>query len=595
MSDLEKFLSSNQQPDKWENLLKRSRVIRDAVHEDIWVTDFETKVIDTPIFQRLRHIRQLGPTYLVYPAAQHTRFEHCVGTLQMAQKIMESIQRNYENKELVLRDFENKCAEKGFQFFSLDNRDIVLTRLGALLHDAAHIPFGHLLEKEGSLFKHSQWSDEKRVEYFFNECGIQQVITSYLKDIIGEVKAQEFVDELRRLLQAIEGVDPDTHRPISDEMPEDQAVGKLPHPYMGDIIGNTICADLLDYLLRDSYFTGLKLSNELRLVNNFALLGKTNKRNARVTLLLVRKGRIKLDALSGAVEFLRLRYYLAERVYYHRVKTAASAMIINSVMGYINTLPTSYDYKEFMEMGDDDLIYKLYKLDETNRALEANYDSALVRNLIIKYKNRELYKPVYMVYSRQEGLEAVKIKKLIDIYANPKERYDFQKYVENILGLSPGSIILYVTKKDLGKIARTRCLWIDGEVKPLDEIGEERNLLKEELETIRKKHEELWRLYVFMDRKLIEKYGKYVAGFCKQKFLEINDVEEEDFSNAKPLEDLEIFLDLHVPPDIAVSGRERELLFTRVKAIRSKDTKCKKLGIPIEDFKREFENIKKES
>jgi len=60
-------------------------------------------------------------------------------------------------------------------------------------------------------------------------------------------------------LLAIEGVDPETGKPMKDsEFPEDKAIEKLPKPYLADIIGNTICAGLLDYVLRNSYFTGLR-------------------------------------------------------------------------------------------------------------------------------------------------------------------------------------------------------------------------------------------------------------------------------------------------------------------------------------------------
>jgi hypothetical protein len=229
---------------------------------------------------------------------------------------------------------------------------------------------------------------------------------------------------------------------------------------------------------------------------------------------------------------------------------------------------------------------------QSNKDSETNYDVALVRNVIMKFKKRALYKPVYMVYSRQEGPEAVKIKELIEIYTNPEERYGFQRNVEDLLALPPGSIILYVTKKDLGKVARTRCLWIDGNVKPLDEIGREKSLLKEELENIKRRHEELWRLYVFMDKQLVNECGKYLAGFCKWKLLEINDVEEEEFSKAKPWEDWEIFLDLHVPKDVAVSGLERELLAKKISALRKTDRRFSKFGVPREMIKKEFEGLK---
>ena len=93
------------------------KVIRDSIHKDIYVNENELKVIDSEEFQRLRNIKQTGLTYLVYPSANHTRFEHSLGTMFIASKIAEKI-----------------------------NADVELTRISALLHDIGHPPFSHTLE-----------------------------------------------------------------------------------------------------------------------------------------------------------------------------------------------------------------------------------------------------------------------------------------------------------------------------------------------------------------------------------------------------------------------------------------------------------------
>ncbi|MCK4613628.1 MAG: hypothetical protein KAU14_02400, partial [Thermoplasmata archaeon] len=79
---------SEEKKSKWDDFLHPHKIIRDAVHGDIEITKLETKLIDTEIFQRLHGIKQLGPTYLVYPDAKHTRFEHSLGVLYVAQKII---------------------------------------------------------------------------------------------------------------------------------------------------------------------------------------------------------------------------------------------------------------------------------------------------------------------------------------------------------------------------------------------------------------------------------------------------------------------------------------------------------------------------
>ncbi|MDI3484542.1 MAG: uncharacterized protein PWQ74_1129, partial [Methanobacteriaceae archaeon] len=67
------------------------KFIRDSIHGNLQIDDFEVKLIDTPPFQRLRRIRQLGFTNLIYPGANHTRFEHSIGTMHLASQLAEQL------------------------------------------------------------------------------------------------------------------------------------------------------------------------------------------------------------------------------------------------------------------------------------------------------------------------------------------------------------------------------------------------------------------------------------------------------------------------------------------------------------------------
>ncbi len=152
----EKKDSGKEKNDPWKMLLETKKVIKDPIHKDIWLTETEINIIDTKEFQRLRNIKQLGPAIFVYPGAQHSRFEHSIGTLYMAQRIIKAIKRNTE-----------KSSNK------LSDRDIFLIRIVALLHDLVHLPFGHTLEDEGRLFKLKQWKDNERREIFFSEISVK--------------------------------------------------------------------------------------------------------------------------------------------------------------------------------------------------------------------------------------------------------------------------------------------------------------------------------------------------------------------------------------------------------------------------------------
>ena len=192
--------------------MSKSKLIRDAVHGDIEVSSLEVELMDTPEFQRLRGIKQLGTAYLVFPSAVHTRFEHSLGTSWMAHRILQSVRRT----ESVSQDEER------------------LIRVAALLHDLTHIPFGHTLEDERRVLpRHDK--DEERVDYFFK------------MSVVGRILKREGLQDA--VIAILKG----------DET------------YRSDIVGGAISADLLDYLRRDTYFCGLSQYYDPRIFESFII------------------------------------------------------------------------------------------------------------------------------------------------------------------------------------------------------------------------------------------------------------------------------------------------------------------------------------
>ena len=188
------------------------KLIRDAVHGDIEMGLLEVEIMDTPEFQRLRGIKQLGTAYLVFPSATHTRFEHSLGTSWMAHRILEVIQRNRQ--------------------VPADEEQII--RVSALLHDITHIPFGHTLEDERRVLpRHDK--DKERADYFLDQSGIANIL------------AREGIQEAVR----------------------DTLV--FGDSYESDIVGGAISADLLDYLRRDTYFCGLSQYYDPRIFESFVV------------------------------------------------------------------------------------------------------------------------------------------------------------------------------------------------------------------------------------------------------------------------------------------------------------------------------------
>jgi hypothetical protein len=250
-----------------------ARKLRDAVHGDIYLEPEEMSALDAPQMQRLRGIRQLGAAYYVYPSAQHSRFEHCLGTCWMAKRILRSMQ-----------EFS------GDRLPGLQRRAVCLA---ALVHDVTHIPFGHTFEDERRLLSRH---DRNPGRYAI---------------LLGEGELAEALDSTEAGRLALRLLKPDAEAPDP--------------PCLRQIVSGTICADLLDYLSRDNYFCGLSYRFDERLFHYFRLI------DGRLVLDMGQGGLLRRDALSEITNLLRIRYVLSERVYYHHAKIAAGVMISKAV------------------------------------------------------------------------------------------------------------------------------------------------------------------------------------------------------------------------------------------------------------------------
>ncbi len=277
----------------------RGKVIRDAVHKDIHLSAAELRLLDTPPMQRLRGIRQLGAAFYVYPAAQHSRFEHCVGTCWMARKIVSSIE-----------------SAGAFQFPEVEKRAIFLA---SLAHDVTHIPFGHTFEDERKLLPRHDRS-EKRYAHFLHDSELGEVLHA---------------SEAGRL--ALEILHPDLAMP-----PERR--------YLRQIVSGTIGADLLDYLKRDNYFCGLSQEYDDRVFRYFAIA------DGELVLELHHQGLFRRDALSEITNLLRIRYVLSERVYYHHAKIACGVMISKAIE---SAFEAGLEESDLYELTDDALPFYL--------------------------------------------------------------------------------------------------------------------------------------------------------------------------------------------------------------------------------------------
>jgi len=495
----------------------RGKTVRDPIQMDIELTPLEVRVIDTHAFQRLRHIKQLGTASFVFPGATHTRFEHSLGTLAAAQVMINAINCNPETQLTVEGDVEK------------------LVRMCALLHDITHIPFGHILEDEGFLYtRHDKSPDENpRWDLFLGP-----------SSEIGQILGENFRKEVFTYLTT----------------PQNQT-SNLEHPYVIDIVGNTVCADLIDYLARDTTYAGLKETFDPRFLKNLLIASYDNPDSKRKTykkrlvLSLLKQNMVRRDVISEVMHLLRLRYSLAEKVYYHHAKVVASAMIIEAMQAALIAKPSDFDEENLCKMrfGDDELLTKL-----------RNSGVPIAVKLVDKLSTRAFYKPVYMLTYSAPSTEDTHLDKKLAIIRgfrdNHRKRFESERMLEKWNGLPEGSVIIYCpTEKMNLKEIETLCLWRDGQIIPLVEIPGGK--LASEASGINAAHLELWKLYVFLERGLSgeREIMHNLASDCYHAFHLSNCIEEFVVVDKLPLERyIEKWAETY--PDLQVTVSEKNQL-----------------------------------
>jgi len=412
-------------------------VIRDPVHGDIELTSLEAEILDTREMQRLRGIKQTGAAYLVFPGALHTRFDHSLGVVATATAILTALRKNGA---------------------AISQDDWELVRLGALLHDVSHLPFGHTIEDERAIFgRHDR---PERLEYFLRNGGIGRVLRrAGWEDAVVELLAG------RR-----------------------EQGGRGPADWHHGVIAGAVDADLLDYLRRDAYFCGLRHDYDDRVFSYFRLVAGdrdsvTGNGAPVLAMALARHGLERPDARSEIMHLLRLRYFLTERVYYHHTKIAAGAMIARAVEIAVENGTREEDLYDL----NDYTLFRYLRL-----GARAGEGDPRVAELIRAVEERRLYKRAYVLGPGEVTPEFRR--SLIERLATRPGRLAAEAAVADGAGLRPEQVIIYCPAASAFKeidmpVITPAGVRILSQAEPADRPGEVAALARE--------YEDLWRLYVF--------------------------------------------------------------------------------------------------
>jgi HD superfamily phosphohydrolase len=439
-------------------------VIRDPVHGDIYVTAEELRILDTREMQRLRGVRQLGTAYLVYPGAQHTRFEHSLGTLHMTSR-------------LVAAANLNRSLAPG-ALIGIAEDEARILRAAALVHDVTHIPFGHNIEDQSGLLERHDSS------------------ARFLRVLSGETELGMVLDQM--------GVRDDVLAVLSPE--SDTAAGRRNRvpPYWRQILSDTICADILDYLKRDAYYTGLNLLYDDRVVNYF----KIDRESSHLFVDFAKRGLVREDMLSEVLRVLDARYFFSERVYYHHAKVAAGAMIALCVEEAM--LHGGLQADDLYDQTDDSLLVLLEQHVPGDPRRAERY-----LELLQRFRSRRLLKRA-CVFPRT--CNATVQDELLQRFFAPDrhdDRVAFEAEVAARLrsrGVDPPIVALYCPARHMQlKEAATHVRFPrDEEIRPLSEFADRAPHLRE----LERAYRDLWKLYVLAgtdDWRVLTQIGEIVA------------------------------------------------------------------------------------
>ncbi|HET9683907.1 MAG TPA: HD domain-containing protein [Gemmatimonadaceae bacterium] len=245
-------------------------IIRDPLWNNIRVDPLALRLVDTPAFQRLRYVRQLGLAYLVYPGASHSRFEHALGAYHLAQRALALFDE---------RDLERELGPDVCR----------LVRCAALLHDIGHYPFSHALEEIGALHH--------------EEVARPLITSGEVAAVLREALGSDAPERIMALIR-----------------------GESDSPLQG-LISGSLDLDKIEYLKRDAFMCGVNYGDidADRLLDSLRLV-RDPERDV-TTVGISEKGLSALESLLFA------KYQMYRNVYWHHAVRSATAMYKRLVDG----------------------------------------------------------------------------------------------------------------------------------------------------------------------------------------------------------------------------------------------------------------------
>jgi HD superfamily phosphohydrolase len=414
---MQKYTVSNK-----TTLLHKIKNINIPVYGDVSITLMAQYFIDNPYFQRLSDLKQLGTCYMIFPGANHTRFEHSIGTYYLADRITDRIKKTINPVKASL--WLSKIPElKNNETHQYDDWLIELIKIAALCHDVGHGPYSHCFDD--IFIKNSIYKDHPMATHEARSCAIVELIVKS-----SNVLSKYITENDIKFIQSI--IDPD-----------DSRTG-----FVYQIVSNTLNGldvDKYDYINRDTLHTDIKTNFDYsKLVDSILVIDDK--------IVFTKQSKYNIHNLFST------RHTLHRMVYGHKGVISAQ-LIITQIMkildGVIGISESILDLNNFVDMTDSYILQSVKHIlklrnhkNNPYKLLDEEYIE--LEKLQHKWNTHDLY-PCVGILIRPINSD---ITKLISQYFNADEYFIEQHKVGFVSGNKPNpldSIYIYDTNDYLFK------------------------------------------------------------------------------------------------------------------------------------------------
>lgn len=345
-------------------------LIYDNIHGYILIDPIARKIIDTPEFQRLRRIHQTGALFLVFPTANHCRFEHSIGTYNLAKEFIKKLQ--IKQPELEITD-----------------KLVLLVSLAGLCHDLGHMFYSHLFD-DLFLKKLDNYNELGENVHHENRSKL------LLRHIVHKYNINLDVDDLNVICDLI-----DPYNSKYENWKDEFKVGKWIFQIVSNPINN-IDVDKFDYIDRDNRATGLKLNFEYgRLISQAKVFNKSD---------IFYPKQVKDDIFH----MFFVRYRLHRQIYNHKTVKAIELLLVkalnelektNKISEYINDPEKMIKLTDcYLHYSNNNNVNNIINLIDTR-----NQPSLIFENISLKQFEIDFKKLKNLPFSK-DSIEIIKFK-----------------------------------------------------------------------------------------------------------------------------------------------------------------------------------------